>query len=148
MSRKFIETYGDPHLHSGYYPIAENEKEMHRCEEGMYCDNFPADYRSGPIDNCPSDKPVVVSVSMDPRIRYKSADDNGNYQVGVGCMNLNCMCKNCHGDCKCGNCQAPQQALVENFGLGCGCTVDNATMTYLVLGLGLFAFWFFYLKKK
>lgn len=146
MQGGFIETYGDPHLHSGFYPIAKNEKEMHRCDEGMYCDNFPDDYRVGPIQT-PHEGPVVIRHSSNPAVRYGYADDQSgkNYEVGTGCMNLDCMAPNCHGQIRCPHCKAD---LKEGFGIGCGCSLSDGTLFYLVLALALFALWYFYLRKQ
>jgi hypothetical protein len=146
MQESFIETYGDSHLHSGFYPIAENEKEMHRCDEGMYNDDFPEDYRVGPVSQ--HEGPIILNNSSDPLVRYGRPEDEArNYEVGTGCMNLNCMAPNCHGQIRCPHC-GNSKVGKEGFGIGCGCSVNNDTLFYLGVALALFVLWYFYLRKK
>lgn len=101
-----IENYGPVHLHPNEYPIPQDERGLHKCHTGMYpCDQFPEGYHMPMTSECPPNGPVVMRHSSDPAVRYGfPGDAASNNEVGTGCMNLNCMCPNCHGDCKCGNC--------------------------------------------
>lgn len=42
--------------------------------------------------------------------QFEGCPERLRYEVGTGCMNPACMCRNCHGDCKC------NKNVVEGFG--------------------------------
>lgn len=98
-----IENYGAVYLHPDEYPEPEDLSERHGCADGMYpCDRFP-ESANDMVSNCPVKGPLAMNNSPDPEKRYGNpCNAHEGAVVGTGCMNLDCMCPNCHGDCKCG----------------------------------------------
>jgi hypothetical protein len=99
------EHYGPVHYNPGEYPIPQDERGIHKCDTGMYpCDQFDADFHM-PVENrCQVAGPLAMSHRPDPALRYQiPVDASSKTEIaGTGCMNLNCTCPNCQGDCKCG----------------------------------------------
>jgi hypothetical protein len=96
-----VEHYGNIHLNPNEYPIPQDERGIHKCGTGMYpCDHFPEGYHMPVTPECPTKGPISRSHATDPAQRYKFYDQQ-THNVGTGCMNLDCMCPNCNGDCKC-----------------------------------------------
>jgi hypothetical protein len=130
-----IEHYGNTHLNPNEYPIPQDERGIHKCETGMYpCDHFPDDFHIPPT--CPINTPISRSHSTDPNKRYKHIDQN-THNVGTGCMNLDCMCPNCNGDCSCAK----------------GSTAVIAGTKYNMMNLVgaaliVFALYYFYINNK
>jgi hypothetical protein len=96
-----MEHYGNIHLNPNEYPIPQDERGIHKCDTGMYpCDQFPDGYKMPVTPECPIKGPISRSHATNPDERYKFFDQK-THNVGAGCMNLDCMCPNCNGDCKC-----------------------------------------------
>jgi len=108
----------------GEYPIPQDERGIHKCESGMYpCDQFDADFQM-PVENrCQVEGPLAMSHRSDPALRYKQPP-GANEVVGTGCMNPDCMCPNCQGDCRCG--------AAKDFALG------GNVMLYILAALLLY----------
>lgn len=152
-NKNLIEKYGDPHLHTGVNPLPVNEAEMHQCPGSCYYgDQWPSQEVLANSINSP--QLVAINNSPDPKKRYGIAGGVLNtHDVGVGCMNLGCMCQNCQGDCKC-----PKKSIdydqvlmydkevVEPFGFG-SFQLEDQTFMYLVMALILFAAWYFLTKN-
>lgn len=182
-NQQLVENYGDPHLHFGGNPMAVNEAAMHGCSgECYYGDRWPAkEAIAQSIDaglplqevtgkdapgscGCPPHRifhqdgqPIAQNNSSDPNKRYASPEDlSGNFEVGVGCSNLRCMCPNCHGDCKCpstcsgDNDPMRKHEVVEPFvgGLSNIFQLQDETLMYLLVGLALFLAWYFMTKRR
>ncbi len=182
-NKNLVENYGDPHLHHGDSPIAVNEAAMHDCPGSCYFgDTWPAqeaiansiesgrslyaDYGKGK-DHCgcgsghqfqKPGQPVAVTHNSDPNVRYQMPEDaSANYEIGVGCSNLRCMCPNCHGDCKCPKfCPNVDQQLLKNKeviepfhgSLANMFKLQDQTTMYLLVGLILFLAWYFLTKRR
>ena len=131
-----VEHYGPVHLHPNVYPIHANEQELHMCGTGMYpCDDFPGNFVAGEGlsgQSCTPRGPQAINNSTNPAERYgHPGASTGN--VGVGCMNLNCMAPNCHGTVNC----------TEGFvgGLGLPNLDFSQLIQYIVIG---FLFYYLY----
>ena len=61
-------------------------------------DQFDAGFRMPITPNCDDGAPLAISNNSDPNKRYQTYGG----VTGTGCMNLDCVCPNCLGDCKCG----------------------------------------------
>jgi hypothetical protein len=133
---KQIEHYGNIHLNPNEYPIPQDERGIHKCETGMYpCDHFPDEFHMPVTPECPIQGPISRNHATDPKKRYKYFDQQ-THNVGAGCMNLNCMCPNCNGDCKC----AKETIILGGFNTG-------LTMTMLV-GAAFIVFILYYLYNR
>lgn len=127
-----VENYGPVHLHPNEYPIHENEQAMHKCKLGMYpCDDFASN--TPDWQSCTHQGPFAMSHATNPSKRYGHPSDMAsNNEAGTGCMNLSCMCKNCHGDCKCG-------AAAPFMGVPFVGTIDwQQLMKYLLIAFALY----------
>jgi len=97
--RNIKEHYGNPQLAWGYYPLS-------------------ADYNSGgcvgnmcgpdmlPIDPTAQALAAERTQSMEQRggnnpIEFQNQPAYTQHEVGTGCYNANCHCKDCHSDCMC-----------------------------------------------
>lgn len=101
-----VETYGDPHLHPGVYE-----------DSSVFNKDCMMEPRMGPA-NCDEIARVAErTIHMEQRAgnnpfvfeevpKYAQP----GFVVGTGCMNAECHCKNCHGDCMC---QAHQPRLLS-----------------------------------
>ena len=152
-NKYLIEKYGDIHLHTGGYPLPVNEAEMQECSGSCYYgSSWPQEEAlANSIDNPNPKQIVAINNSPDPNKRYATIPSEPA-DIGVGCMNLNCMCPNCHGDCKCpkSNPTVDQKLMfnkeiAEHFSVG-GYQLEDQTCMYLLIGLILFLAWF-YLKR-
>jgi hypothetical protein len=150
-----IEKYGDPHLHTGVSPLPVNEAEYQQCPGSCYygCEWPEQKALADSIDNPNPPQIVAINNNPDPKKRY-AVIPSEPADIGVGCMNLNCMCANCHGDCKCPKtCPSTDQKLMfdkevaEHFSVGGFALMDN-TVLYLLVGLALFALWYYFTKQQ
>lgn len=109
MSCHLKEKYGPVRLDWGMMPIAASN-DLGGCPSGV-ADAPTADAQ----DHA---RVAHYKRNMEQRggnnpYQFEQCPERLRYEVGTGCMNPGCMCKNCHGDCKC----TKQGGLVEGFSL-------------------------------
>lgn len=150
MSGNVKEHYGNPHLVWGYYPLS-------------------ADYNSGGCvgDMCgPGQLPVDPAAQALAAERKSTMEQRGGnnpiefqqypaytqHEVGTGCYNANCNCKNCHYDCMCdkhghlvGNSgrkvtMNPHAALGSMFGLSMNQGMQDALTWIMYIALAWFVY--------
>ena len=154
-NRRIIEKYGDVHLHTGVSPLPANEAEMQGCPGACYYGSAWPEQKAlaDSIDNPSPHQIVAINNNPDPKKRY-AVIPSEQVEVGVGCMNLNCMAPNCHGEAKCAkNCNTPtndqmlmfDKEVAEHFSVG-GYQLEDQTLTYLFVGLVLFMLWYYLTK--
>jgi hypothetical protein len=155
-SKDLIETYGDPHLHTGDSPIPLHEAEMHDCPGSCYFgDQWEQVQRSVESLN---QGPMARNHSPDPNVRYGPQVDVSQYEVGTGCMNTRCVAPNCHGSVLCPKKPDydqlepnlfPKQKVIEPFGASVqfGFKLEDGTLNYLLLALAALALWYFLSRR-
>lgn len=150
LNNSTIENYGDVHLHTGDSPLPANEAIMQGCAGSCYFGSAWPEQKAlaDSIDNPVPKQIVAINNNPDPRKRYEVIPSEPA-DVGVGCMNLNCMCANCHGDCKCPKTLPTiddklmyNQEVAEHFTVA-GFHLQDQTLMYLLVGLVLFLLWFY-----
>lgn len=102
------ENYGMVDLDWGSYPLGEH-LDMGGCG---------ADQGAAVADAADAARAAYAQKTQEERggnnpYDFEECPSRLRYEIGTGCMNPACHCKNCHGSCACGS----DGVLVEGFGL-------------------------------
>ncbi len=133
VGRELKEGYGDPHLHHGYYEDS-SDYNTGGCNFEPHtgpatCDDIArANERKTNMEQRAGNNPFVFEEI--PKFAHQG------FVVGTGCMNPECHCKNCQGDCLC-----QQDGMVQGLlSYVPAFTVNNALNLVLLVLIAMFIY--------
>jgi hypothetical protein len=105
MSKK--ENYGNVYLDWGNYPMG-----AHHDMGGCPATAAPPLADAEDVARAAHAHATAEQRGGNNPYQFESCPERLRYEIGTGCMNPACHCKNCQGDCKCG----AGGSIVEGFG--------------------------------